>query len=119
MRLVLPVPPSANRWWRQSGDRLYTPTRVTAFKHQVMVACRTARLRKLPREQAVCVTLWWYRKAKQGDLDKRIGILLDALQGHAYEDDVQVAELHCFRYEDKANPRLEVEVTALAAQAAA
>ena len=118
MRVVLPVPPSANRWWRQGRAGLYTPTNVTAFKQRVAVACKNARIRKFPREQQVCVELWWYRKAKQGDLDKRVGILLDALQGHWYENDVQVATLHCYRLEDKVNPRLEVEVTAIQQAAA-
>ncbi len=110
-RLVLPVPPSWNRSYRQGQGRFYTPQSVLAFRQRVLVAGRNARIRPFPREVPVAVSLWWYRTRKAGDLDKRASVCLDALEGVWYADDAQVAELHCFRREDAANPRLEVEVT--------
>ncbi len=110
-RLVLPVPPSWNRSYRQGQGRFYTPESVIAFRQRVLVAGRNARLRPFPREVSVAVSLWWYRTRKAGDLDKRASVCLDALEGVWYADDAQVAELHCYRLEDAANPRLEVEVT--------
>lgn len=83
-----------------------------------MVEVRNARIQKIPEGVPVVVTFWWYRQRQAGDLDKRIGITLDALQGHWYENDRQVAVLHCYRMEDRANPRLEVEVKPIDAKAA-
>jgi Holliday junction resolvase RusA-like endonuclease len=60
----------------------------------------------------VAVTLRVYRPRKSGDLDGRIKIVLDALQGVAYRDDSQVVALHAYRFDDKARPRVEVEVAA-------
>lgn len=64
---------------------------------------------KKPAE--VCVTIRWFREALRGDLDKRYSIMLDALQGIAFENDSQIAEIHAFRYLDKENPRMEVTVS--------
>ena len=119
MRLVFPVPPSWNASYRSGKGRFYTPESVIAFRQRVAVICRNAGIRKFPREQLVCVTLTWYRKRQAGDLDKRNSVMLDALQGYWYDNDSQVAEQHLYRFEDKLNPRLEVEVTALTQQAAA
>jgi Holliday junction resolvase RusA-like endonuclease len=117
--LLLPEPPSANRWWRQAKGKIYTPPEVLAFKQRVMVACRNAHITMIPRAVPVFVTMTWYRKRQAGDLDKRIGITLDALQGHWYENDSQVAGLLVYREESKTNPRLEVEVRPIAQEAAA
>lgn len=56
----------------------------------------------------VRVTLDWYRGRKSGDLDKRIGITLDAMQGVFFENDSQVVELIARRHDDPKHPRIEV-----------
>lgn len=61
-------------------------------------------------EGPVSITLDWYRGRKSGDLDKRIGVVLDALQGVLYSNDSQIVELTARRHEDAANPRIEVSV---------
>ena len=89
------------------------------FRRAVMVAGKKAGVRKIPRETPVVVRLWWYRSRKAGDLDKRVSVALDALANVWYCDDAQVVELHCYRLDDKHNPRLEVEVTPVAMESAA
>lgn len=79
-----------------------------AYALAVAAACRKARLTSLAGD--VVVTLHLYRPRRAGDLDNRIKVTLDALRGHAYADDDQVVELHAYRHDDKANPRVEVEV---------
>jgi Holliday junction resolvase RusA-like endonuclease len=37
-------------------------------------------------------------------------VALDALQGSLYLNDSQIVALHLYRYDDKANPRIEVSV---------
>lgn len=120
MRLILPVPPSWNRAYRQGQGRIYTPQTILDFRTSVWARAKAARIRPFPRATKVAVSFWWYRGRQAGDLDKRVSVVLDALQaGVWYENDAQVSELHCYRLEDPTNPRLEVEVTALVAQAAA
>lgn len=115
--LVLPVPPSANRYWRTTvaTTRLgkgYVKTYVTreADEYREGVRARALVAGFRPLEGDVAVTIRWYRKAKRGDLDNRVKVTLDALQGAAYHTDAQVAELHVVRFEESLNPRLEVEV---------
>lgn len=61
-------------------------------------------------EGEVRVTIDWYRGRKSGDLDKRQGVALDALQGVLYRSDSQIVDLHSRRFEDKKNPRIVVTV---------
>jgi Holliday junction resolvase RusA-like endonuclease len=63
-------------------------------------------------ECPVAVVVRLYRPQRSGDLDNRLKVLLDALSGILYDDDKRVVEIHAYRYEDKANPRAEVEVKA-------
>jgi Holliday junction resolvase RusA-like endonuclease len=62
---------------------------------------------------AVRVTVEWYRERRSGDLDKRLGVVFDALQGVLYANDAQVIELVARRHEDPANPRVVITVEAL------
>jgi len=61
----------------------------------------------------VAVTVRLYRPAKRGDIDNSLKVLLDALQGHVYNDDAQIVELHAYRYDDKRDPRVEVDVESI------
>lgn len=57
---------------------------------------------------SVRITLDWYRSRRAGDLDKRIGVCLDALQGVLFDNDSQIVELRATRHDDPTNPRIEV-----------
>jgi crossover junction endodeoxyribonuclease RusA len=81
-----------------------------AYKKEIYLRALVAKLKMVPREADCAVTLRWFRSRKSGDLDNRIKIVLDALQGTAYEQDSQVSELHAFRLDDPKNPRLEISV---------
>jgi Holliday junction resolvase RusA-like endonuclease len=48
----------------------------------------------------VSVNMVWHRGMKSGDLDKRIGVLLDALQGTVYVNDSQVVQLWARRCDE-------------------
>lgn len=65
----------------------------------------------------VQVTMLVYRPARRGDLDNTAKAILDALQGHAYHDDSQIVMLHMERFDDKEDPRVEIRVTSVDAQA--
>jgi len=51
------------------------------------------------RSVALLLELRWFRSRRAGDLDKRIGVLLDALQGTLFANDAQLEEIHAFRAE--------------------
>ena len=111
--LTLPDPPSANRWWRMVTIRGQARMLVSseARKYKERVALLGGR-QKLP-DGPVKLTIDWYRECKSGDLDKRIGVLLDALQGVLYDNDAQIVEIIARRHDDKNNPRVVVTAEAL------
>lgn len=116
MTLDLPEPPSANRWWRNVNGRMVTSAEARQYKQDVLRLAVQATGKSLIRSriaapQLVAVELTWYRGRKSGDLDKRVGVLLDALQGIAYESDAQVAELHARREDRPRNAGVSVTVT--------
>lgn len=110
LTLTLPEPPSANRWWRMVNGHMVTSRAARDYK---------ARIGQLGGSRSVdgpvSVSLDWYRGRRSGDLDKRVGVLLDALQGVAYPTDANVVELHARRFDDPDHPRVEVTVRAVGA----
>lgn len=107
---TLPYPPSANTYWRHVGGRVLVSEAARTYKREAWRSA-LADLVTEPTEGPIAVTLLFYRPRKAGDLDNRIKVTLDALNGIAWDDDSSVVELHCYRREDKANPRVEVSVT--------
>jgi crossover junction endodeoxyribonuclease RusA len=111
--LTLPEPPSANRWWRmvviKGQARMLVSSEAREYKARV---AQLGSRQQLP-DGPVKLTIDWYRERKSGDLDKRIGVLLDALQGVLYANDSQVVELIARRHDDKNNPRVTVTAEAL------
>lgn len=107
-RLTLPYPVSANRYWRNVSGRMVRSAQATAYKEAVGYLCNLAGIE--PLEGDVRLALDLYRPRRSGDLDNFLKVLGDALQGHAYVDDKQVVEIHARRFDDKHNPRVEVEV---------
>jgi crossover junction endodeoxyribonuclease RusA len=93
----LDEPPSANRWWRNVGGRMVLSREAREYKQYVANFALTKRYRPIPKDTPVVVRLRWQRGRRSGDLDKRIGITLDALQGVAYENDSQIVEIHATR----------------------
>lgn len=110
MMLTLREPPSANRWWRNVNGRMVTSREAREYKEHV---ASNAALRKIPLVAGpISLAVTWYRGRKSGDLDKRLGVLLDALQGVAYANDSQIVEIHAYRTDtDPKHPRVEVTVS--------
>lgn len=109
--LILPVPPSANRWWRLGKGHMHKSEEARLYQAAVSVALsRQGGPIRAPRP--VSVSIQWYRERKAGDLDKRLGVLLDALQGIVYENDAQVTRIVAERHEaDAEGPRVVVWIT--------
>lgn len=106
--LELPVPPASNRYWRLWRNRMVVSTEAKRYKERVWLLCKAAKVTMI--REPVVVSISWRRAKRQGDLDGRVKILLDAMQGTCFENDSQVVALHAYRSEDKANPGVTVTV---------
>lgn len=111
IRLTLPVPPSANRFYRKYRNRMVISDEGEQYKADVVKLGKGL----TPLTGDIAITYRWYRKIKSGDLDNRGKCLLDSLQGVLYLNDKQIVRLVAERYDDKHNPRVEVEVSQWAA----
>ena len=96
MRLSLPYPPSANRYWRIFRGRATPSKAATEYK---AVVRQSACLGVITGPLALSITLH-PKQCKDGseskvviDLDNCLKVALDALQGVAYENDRQVKRI--------------------------
>ena len=107
-RHSFPLPPSSNRYWRNFRGRMVISAEAVDYKTTVRMLANCDQVTQLAGP--VAVTVWVYRERRSGDLDNRLKILLDALQGVFYANDSQVRELHAYLADDCHQPRVEVEV---------
>lgn len=107
-RFVLPVPPSANHYWRNYGGRVVVSNEAREYKGRAGWLAKAAGCYALGGP--VGVLLHVHRARRAGDLDNYVKVLLDALRSVAFEDDSQVVELHAYRGDDATDPRVEVRV---------
>lgn len=102
LRLELPETPPANRMWRNWRGRTVLSATAKAYRAQVK-ACYLRQVGTLCCRYPsgdVRVIVAWHRSARRGDLDGRLKLLLDALNGLAYRDDRQIGELVAERQDD-------------------
>ena len=111
LKLTLPYPPSANNlYFNRWGKRVLSDTG-RRFKSNVAVLAMLQGARLLDGD--LSVTFRVFRPKKIGDLDNRLKISQDALKGICFEDDKQIVEIHAFRFDDKINPRIEIDLKEL------
>lgn len=107
---TLPLPPSSNRYWRKTRTgNVYLSEAAKKYISDVGVLYGSKAL----IDKNISITLKVFRKIKSGDLDNRIKILFDAMQGVVYKNDSQITEIHAYRFDDKSNPRVEVKIVEL------
>ncbi len=135
--LVLPYPPSANRYWRTYMPKGFrAPVTVCsqeakAYKQQVGWLARAAGIRQpIAGRVAVSYTLYpkrpldWAKRAAKDpagwddsvqciDLDNAQKVLMDALKGVVIEDDKWVRRIEAVRAEPDGEARLVVRVWSL------
>lgn len=110
--LTLPYPPTTNKLYRVVNGRPIISAKGRAYK---VTASRIAVASGLtPIDSNVSVTLDVYRPAKRGDLDNTMKCLLDSLRGIAWHDDKQITHIEARRHEDKANPRVVIQIRSVA-----
>lgn len=106
--VTLPLPPSANRYWRMGRNKIYLSDEAVAYKLQVANIFQHLDVKPIEGDIEIVMTV--YRKQRSGDLDNKIKVLLDAMQGLAYHDDKQIVAILAYRRDDRANPRVNVWV---------
>lgn len=112
---TLPEPPSANRWWRTAviPAKGKKPATVNTYlsKEAREYKARIARVGlDLQMAGPVRVQIDWYRGREAGDLDKRLGVAIDAIQGVFYANDSQIVDIRARRFSAPRAPRLVVTV---------
>lgn len=108
--IVLPWPPSVNRYWRTFRGRMLISAEGRTYRQQA-VAAATGGARF--GSAKVCVAIQaWVPDNRRRDVDNLLKAPLDALcHAGVYDDDSQIVELSIKRAGlDKANPRLEITV---------
>ena len=112
-RLVLPYPPSANRYWRNFRGRMVPSAEATAYKAHIWAVARSEGL-GAPSVAPMAMELIlrpvrpkdWHKRQKADpngytvrclDIDNALKVAVDALQGIAYINDNQVVDLHIKR----------------------
>lgn len=113
---TVPYPPSANRYWRVWRGHAVLSNEARAYKRSVCLALKASGVK--PLDGPLRLVLRVYRPRKAGDLSNRIKVLEDALQDAAFEDDAQIVSIVADRFDDKARPRVEVEISEVAREGA-
>lgn len=112
IRLVLPYPVSANRYWRSFATkfghvRVVMSPEARVYKQKVFWLAKSQGAKATGEQVRVRMFLYGGRM----DVDNAIKPTLDALQGAVYENDRQVRAVSIEKMEpDGAGDRLEVEV---------
>jgi crossover junction endodeoxyribonuclease RusA len=111
-QLVLPYPPSANEYWRtalvKGRPQTYVSEMGKAYRKEVATLCAAAGVTCFTGGTSLRLAV--FRPRRAGDTSNRIKVLEDALRELAYADDAQNVEVWARRYEDPADPRVEVTV---------
>jgi crossover junction endodeoxyribonuclease RusA len=110
VKLTLPYPPSANKYRRNSLGATVASAEARYYKNEVACLAKRAGIEQPNGPVVLFVNI--YRPMRSGDLDNRLKLLIDALEGVAFSDDEQVIEIHARRFDDKKNPRAKLEVRA-------
>jgi len=107
----MPYPPSANNLYYTHSGRRHLSSEGRRFKAAAAASAVAAGQQAVTGPVAVRVRV--YRPRRAGDLDNTLKAVLDSLTGVAWRDDSQVCRIEADRHEDKARPRVEIEVLAL------
>lgn len=113
MKITLPYPISANRYWRWSKRGVFVSAEAKAYKEEARWRAWQQGAKCTDKKISMRITLV-PRTKRSIDLDNALKIALDALQGVCYWNDSQVERIHIERaVADKKNARLEIEIEVL------
>jgi crossover junction endodeoxyribonuclease RusA len=109
IKITLPFPPSLNMMFPTNRQgRRFLSDRGKKFKEDAQTTCRISRVPLLTGE--LIVNLKLFRPKRSGDIDNYAKGIFDAIKGICFIDDRQIVELHILRFDDRENPRVEMEI---------
>lgn len=108
--ITLPIPPSANRYWRNCRGRMVVSKEAKDYKERVGWLLKAEHCQ--PISGPIDARIKVFRARRAGDLDNFLKVIFDALKGIAFADDDQIVRIEALRRDDKRNPRVEVELWA-------
>ena len=115
--LALPFPPSVNRYWRHFRGITIVSEEGLAFRAEVCARAMEARIRPIDGDLRVGVRYHPKkpkvdagRPVRRMDLDNILKGPLDALEGHAFNNDRQIVELQVTLEEPVPEGKVVVEI---------
>jgi len=101
----LPVPPTANQLHGRGKFGQYKNRTSRNYEEAIKAILISEGIRPIRKPSDVVIRIRWFRRAKQGDVDNKLKLLLDALQSGkrkfgAYENDSQIKRIEIERFED-------------------
>jgi crossover junction endodeoxyribonuclease RusA len=114
VRLVLPWPPSLNRYWRRLPNRVLISKEGRRYRKSVLWAVTMAQCPKFGRARLALEIAAYPPDRRTRDLDNTLKGLLDALE-HAgvFDDDGQIDWLLTYREKRVIGGRIEVSIQRL------
>lgn len=114
MRIVLPWPPSVNRYWRTVNGRMLISAGGRKYRVEVLATALLQSIVSVGSAPVEVSILAYYPDKRRRDIDNVLKAPLDALT-HAgiWEDDSQIEALSIRKAGyDQHTPRLEIDITA-------
>lgn len=107
-----PIPAQRPRY---SVRRVYQPKRNVEYRKQIQAAAMAAMAGAEPLKGEVAVTVKLYRRFKPaarnfGDVDNHLKALFDGMNQIVFDDDRQIVRCVVEKFQDKVNPRVEIEI---------
>jgi crossover junction endodeoxyribonuclease RusA len=118
VKLTLPYPVSANRYWRSFVPRGYKRALVVvsdeakAYIREVGLEAKRQGLRKPATGLVSLIVRLIPANRVCMDLDNALKVVIDALKGIAYADDADVFKIVAERADPDGHARLEIEIDA-------
>lgn len=89
--LFAPLPQSVNAMYNRTGRNVRKSDTAKAYQHLLGYAFNLVDVQ--PIDGLVDMTVNWYFKTMRSDIDNRVKLLMDALEGHMYANDNQIVNL--------------------------
>jgi Holliday junction resolvase RusA-like endonuclease len=101
-------PKSLNGMYERGHKRVHLHPEIVSWKFENEIHLRQLQVEACIQKGGVVLVIDVYRPAAKGDIDNRLKMTLDVLQGYAFINDVQVVEMHVRNLIDRKAPRIEV-----------
>ena len=108
-------PPSANRYWRCSKNgNVYVTNAAKLFKEYVYLSylAQNKKRKTIEKNEQVYIKIYWIckKKCNGGDLDNKLKILLDAMEGSVYANDNQISGIESVKLTSSDVDMMVVEI---------